>query len=192
MVALFAEPLPNLVLRGRRVYLHPPRRGDYQEWSELRSASRAFLEPWEPAWPDDALSRAGYRRRLSRAAADWREDGGYAFHIFDRRHDILLGGIALNNVRRGVAQAAHVGYWIGQTYARQGYMTEALAAVLEFAFSDLTLHRIEAACLPSNTPSASLLQKMGFRQEGLARRYLRINGRWEDHLLFGLLREDRA
>ena len=190
MVALFADPMPEVVLRGERLYLRPPRRGDYRQWAAVRGASREFLVPWEPAWPEDALTRACYRRRLRRASLDWREDLGYSFHLFERRQDRLLGGVALNNVRRGVAQSCSVGYWMGAPYARQGFMTEALAAVLDFAFEDLGLHRVEAACLPSNQPSRRLLGKMGFKEEGFARKYLRINGAWEDHILFAMLRED--
>ena len=101
-----------------------------------------------------------------------------------------MGGVTLSNVRRGVAQAASVGYWIGERFARQGYMTEAVLAVVEFAFEELGLHRVEAACLPENDASRSLLLKVGFRQEGYARQYLRINGKWQDHLLFEMLRDD--
>ena len=191
MVALFVEPLQDVILGGDRIYLRPPKRGEYLDWSRLREASRSFLEPWEPVWPADALSRMSYRRRLRRILADWREDVGYAFHLVRRSDERLLGGIALSNVRRGVAQTAGIGYWIGAEFADQGYMTEALDAFISFAFSDLGLHRLEAACLPRNEASYRLLMKVGFHQEGMARSYLRINGAWEDHLLFGLLREDR-
>lgn len=195
MVALFADPLPEVVLRGPRIYLRPPRRGDYRAWTQIRERSREFLVPWEPTWPDDALSRSCFRRRLRRAVLDWREDQGYAFHILHRPgnspfSEMLLGGIGLSHVRRGVAQAASIGYWLGADYARRGFMTEALACVIDFAFDDLGLHRLEAACLPRNKPSHRLLVKSGFREEGLARRYLRINGAWEDHLFLALLRED--
>lgn len=190
MVALFAEPLQEVVLRGDRVYLRPPRRADYLQWARLREISREFLTPWEPVWPADALSRASFRRRLRRILQDWREDTGYAFHIVTRTGEQLAGGIALSNLRRGVAQSASVGYWIGTEYADQGYMTEALDAILAFGFGDLGLHRIEAACLPHNEPSRRLLHRTGFQQEGLARQYLRINGQWEDHVLFGLLRDE--
>jgi ribosomal-protein-alanine N-acetyltransferase len=190
VVALFAEPLQEVVLRGERVYLRPPRRGDYLAWARLREASREFLVPWEPVWPSDALSRSSYRRRLRRILQDWRDDTGYAFHIVHRTGEKLLGGIALSNLRRGVAQSASVGYWIGAEFADQGFMTEALDAILAFGFGDLALHRIEAACLPANEPSRRLLHRLGFQQEGLARQYLRINGQWEDHVLFGLLRDE--
>ncbi|MDX2103225.1 MAG: GNAT family protein [Alphaproteobacteria bacterium] len=187
---LFSEPLPDLLLTAPRLVLRPPQRADYRDWAILRGQSRAFLEPWEPLWPSDALSRTCYRRRLKRAAEDWREDAGYAFHLIRREDQALLGALTFTNVRRGVAQAASVGYWIGEPHARQGYMREALRTALDFAFADLGLHRVEAACLPRNTASAGLLDRCGFQREGIARKYLKIAGRWEDHLLFAILRED--
>ena len=190
VVALFSEPLPEVALSGPRVTLRPPRRVDYPAWASLRQQSRDFLEPWEPAWPEDALSRASWRRRLRRAASEWRDDSGYAFHLVLRDAGQLVGAATLSNVRRGVSQAASLGYWVGEAHARQGYMSEAVPLVLEFAFEQLGLHRLEAACLPSNEPSRALLARSGFTEEGLARRYLRIRGRWEDHLLFAILRDD--
>ena len=101
-----------------------------------------------------------------------------------------MGGCTLSNVRRGVTQCCALGYWIGERFARQGYMHDAVRALVPFIFSTLGLHRIEAACLPTNEPSKSLLQKAGFRQEGLARKFLQINGEWRDHVLFALLEDD--
>ncbi len=189
---IFPPALPRkLRLTADRVYLRPPRRGDYQAWAELRGQSRGFLEPWDPTWPPDALTRAAYARRLRFAAEDWRDGRGFAFHILSADGaDCLLGGISLTQVRRGVAQMGTIGYWIGQPHARQGYMTEALIALCGFAFGDLGLHRVEAACLPRNAASQALLRRVGFRQEGLAQRYLKIAGVWEDHLLFGLTVEE--
>jgi ribosomal-protein-alanine N-acetyltransferase len=181
-----AEPFRLL---GERVYLRPPERGDYEAWASLRARSRNFLIPWEPSWPADALSRASFRARIARYAEDWRTDQAYNFFVFSHE-DVLLGGIGLSNVRRGVAETASLGYWIGEPYARQGYMSAALPLVLDFAFGRLRLHRVEAACLPTNIPSRALLKKVGFQQEGLARQYLCIQGKWQDHLLFAILRED--
>ncbi len=189
-MALFAEPLPEIVLSGLRVVLRPPRRVDYPAWARLRQQSRAFLEPWEPSWPEDALSRAAWRRRLRRAASDWREDAGYAFHVQLRETGDLIGAATLSNVRRGVSQSVSLGYWIGAPHARKGYMTEAIPLILGFAFEQISLHRVEAACLPTNLPSRALLKRSGFTEEGLARRYLRIRGNWEDHLLFAILKDD--
>ncbi len=175
-----------------RVMLRPPERGDWQQWSELRAESRRFLTPWEPSWSADSLSRAAFRRRLQRYLADWRADLGYSFFLYRAGDGALVGGIGLSNVRRGVAETASLGYWIGERYARRGYMTAGLALTLDFAFGRLKLHRVEAACLPHNGPSRGLLLKTGFREEGYAREYLCIDGRWQDHVLFGLLRDEWA
>jgi ribosomal-protein-alanine N-acetyltransferase len=121
---------------------------------------------------------------------DLREDVGYALFIFTASSGSLVGGLTLCNVRRGVTQSCTLGYWIGARFAQQGYMTAAVRAVVPFVFDSLELHRLEAACLPGNTASIKLLEKTGFKREGLARRYLRINGVWQDHLLYALLDSD--
>jgi len=177
-------------LTSDRVFLRPPERGDYEAWASLRAGSRDFLSPWEPNWPPDALSRASFRARVACYAEDWRTDQAYNFFIFTR-DETLVGGIGLSNIRRGVSETASLGYWVGEPYARQGYMTSALPLVVDFAFERLGLHRLEAACLPSNIPSRSLLAKAAFQQEGYAREYLCIAGKWQDHLLFAILRGDR-
>ena len=185
-----AGPLEPIRLETPRLYLRPPAERDWRAWARIREESRDFLTPWEPTWPADALTREAFRRRLRRNAEEWREGTACSLLIFAKSGDALLGGITLSHVRRGVAQMASLGYWIGARHARRGYMTEALGAVIRFAFEDLGLHRLEAACLPTNAASERLLLKCGFRQEGFARRYLRIDGTWHDHLLFGLVRED--
>jgi ribosomal-protein-alanine N-acetyltransferase len=178
------------VLESGRVVLRTPQMSDYPAWAELRAASREFLTPWEPLWSSDELSRASFRRRVRHYLRDLREDVGYALFIFSATSGALVGGLTLCNVRRGVTQSCTLGYWVGAKYARQGYMTMAVRAVVPFVFDSLELHRLEAACLPTNTASIKLLEKTGFRHEGLARRYLRINGIWQDHLLYALLDSD--
>lgn len=163
---------------------------DFPAWVEVREASRDFLVSWEPAWPADDLTRTAFRRRIRRYLQDVREDAAYPFFIFRSANQALLGGLTLSNVRRGVTQSCSVGYWVGQPYARQGVMFAALSAILPFVFDQLRLHRLEAACLPSNTASIRLLEKVGFSREGYARRYLRINGMWQDHILFAMLHDD--
>ena len=187
---LFLARTDPFRLLGDRVFLRPPERGDYEEWASLRASSRDFLAPWEPSWPPDALSRASFRARVARYADDWRTDQAYNFLIF-ARDEAIVGGIGLSNLRRGVSETASLGYWIGERFAQQRYMTAALPLVIDFAFERLGLHRIEAACLPSNIPSRSLLTRAGFQQEGYARGYLCIAGKWQDHLLFAMLRSDR-
>lgn len=183
-------PSPDQQVVGETIYLRPPKDADWQAWAELRRISGDFLMPWEPTWPRDALSRPAYRRRLRHYGDAWRKQTAYSFFIFRRSDDALLGGISLSNIRRGITQSGTLGYWIGKPYARQGIMTEALRRVLSFAFEDLGLHRVTAACLPANVASRRLLEKCGFRQEGYATKYLKINGVWSDHALFAMLREE--
>ncbi|WP_334174894.1 GNAT family protein [Pseudoxanthobacter sp.] len=177
-------------VRGRAVYLRPPIVPDYLAWASLRSESRAFLARWEPLWPEDDLTRPAFRRRIRRYHRDMREDQSYPFLVFRQEDHVLVGGLSLSYVRRGVAQACSLGYWVGVPFARHGYMSDAVEAVLQFAFGTLRLHRVEAACLPYNAPSIGLLEKVGFQREGYARRYLCINGAWQDHLLFAVLSDD--
>jgi [ribosomal protein S5]-alanine N-acetyltransferase len=188
----FGAAPPAFRMMGSRVYLRAPERKDFEEWAALRSESRAFLAPFEPAWPADAVTRGGYRRRLQHYAADWRDDQGYSLLLFRRVDRVLLGGLSLSNLRRGISESASLGYWIGERFARQGYMTEGIKLILAFAFERLKLHRVEAACLPHNAASRQLLRKSGFREEGYARQYLAIEGRWQDHVLFGLVSEEWA
>jgi ribosomal-protein-alanine N-acetyltransferase len=190
LTRLLGAAPPSFRVAGKRVMLRSPERMDWEDWTQLRGESRRFLAPWEPTWSADALSRAAYRRRLARYAEDWRTDQGYTFFLFRMDDDALVGGIGLSNVRRGVAETGSLGYWIGERFARHGYMAEGLKLMLSFCFQRLRLHRVEAACLPHNAPSRGLLLKSGFREEGYAREYLCIDGRWQDHVLFGLLREE--
>ena len=185
-----SSPAGNVRLSGDHVYLRVPAERDWRAYVEVRASSRKFLEPWEPAWPPDALAREAFFRRLNRYAAEWRDDVGHSFFIFRNDDDALLGGISLSNVRRGVSQCGTLGYWIGEPHANNGYMTDALREIIEFCFGQLALHRIEAACLPHNEASQKLLRRAGFTQDGFARKYLKIRGEWHDHLLFSLLAED--
>ncbi len=180
-----ADPEP--FLRGDGVILRPATSGDFPGWARLREQSRAFLTPWEPTWPEDDLTRAAFRRRLRRQAEEMARDESFAFLIFDATSEELLGGLTLGGIRRGVAQAATLGYWMGEPHAGKGHMTRGVAAVVQFGFATLRLHRIEAACIPDNVPSMALLERNGFRREGLARAYLKINDAWRDHVLYALL-----
>lgn len=179
-------PESGLRVDGEGVSLRPPRAADYAEWRELRAVSRGFLQPWEPTWPADDLSRAAFRRRLTAYARDRDAGAAYPFFVFRSGDAALTGGITLSNVRRGVAQMGSVGYWCGKPFARQGHTLAAVRALSDFAFRALGLHRLEAACIPENAPSRRLLAKAGFEEEGFAKAYLKINGAWRDHVLFGL------
>lgn len=191
MVFLRSVPLTDNPpsVRGDGVYLRVPTLADHTEWASLRGQSRTFLAPWEPLWPIDDLTRSAYRRRVRRYQTEIRDDDAYTFFVFGD-DDVLMGGLTIGNVRRGVTQAASLGYWVGEPFARQGIMTRAVGAAIPFAFDHLRLNRLEAACLPTNTASIRLLEKCGFSREGYARRYLCINGEWQDHLLYAMLHDD--
>ncbi|WP_026607325.1 GNAT family N-acetyltransferase [Methylocapsa acidiphila] len=191
-MALFRLSPPSesaTFVRGEGVFLRPPEMRDFDAWAGLRERSRAFLTPWEPTWPGDDLTRASFRRRLRRHQQEIENDEAYPFLVF-RDDESLLGGLTLGQVKRGVVQAATLGYWIGAPHAGKGYMSRAVRAVIGFAFGALRLHRIEASCLPHNVASTRLLERAGFQREGYARAYLRINGAWQDHLLYALLETD--
>ena len=195
MIRLIPDGLlspPPLRVDRPHVFIRPGQPKDWRSWAELREISREFLVPWEPTWPTDALTQPAFARRLRRQATEWRDDEAYSFLIFEQDSEQVVGGIGLTNVRRGVAQMASMGYWAGRPYARRGYTSEAARLLLSFAFGQLGLHRVEAACLPSNRPSSGLLEKVGFLREGYARAYLRINDKWADHLLYAMLRDDWA
>ena len=186
--SLRLDPLP--VVTTARVELRPPIASDYEQWATLRGESRDFLTPWEPLWPADDLTRNAFRYRLRRYAREAREDTGYTLFLFSRGEGVLLGGLSLTNVRRGVTQSCALGYWMGRRHAGRGLMTEAVRGTVVHVFETLRLHRIEAACLPDNEASKAVLRRCGFAGEGLARQYLRINGQWQDHLLFAMLVTD--
>lgn len=186
-----ADPSERLpVLGGERIVLRGPDRDDWPAWRATRETSRAFLEPWEPLWAPDDLERTAYRRRLSRWCDEIADGLSFPYFVFARADGALLGGVTLSQVRRGVTQAGTIGYWMGKTHAGRGYMTEAVGVLARHAFVTLELHRLEAACLPDNTRSIRLLEKVGFAREGVARAYLCIAGVWRDHVLWGLLSDD--
>src|ERR1700745_3092555 len=144
----FPETMP--AIDGDRVVLRQPQMSDYTEGAALRERSRRFLVPWEPIWPADDLTRGAFRRRLKRYAEDQRSDLAYAFLIFRSDDNAMVGGLTIANIRRGVAQAGSFGYWVGAPFARKGYMTAAVRALIPYSFSALRLHRLEAACIPDN------------------------------------------
>ncbi|WP_269932148.1 GNAT family N-acetyltransferase [Aminobacter sp. HY435] len=186
--SLFRRDTP--ALKGERVSLRLPNWRDYHEWVVLRGESRSFLEPWEPRWAPDELERSAWRIRLARYQDEFIQGSALAFFIYENAGGKLVGGITLGNIRYGVAQTGHIGYWIGERYAGQGFMVDALRLVVRHAFDTLRLHRIEAACIPDNARSVRVLEKAGFRREGLLRSYLRINGEWHDHYLYALIADD--
>lgn len=174
-----------------RISLRLPEMSDHSEWSRLRSEGEPFLRDWEPTWSVDHLSRRSFRNRVYWAWRARSEGRALALFLIRRSDARLLGAITLDNIRRGPSQSAQVGYWIGPDFARQGLMTEALTGVIDHAFSVLDLSRVEAACLAENVASRALLDRVGFRYEGVAQGYLQIAGQWRDHVLYATTRGDR-
>ena len=181
----------KLRLETERMTLRPPQHSDFNEWAALREESREFLQPWEPVWSKDHLTRKGFTNRVYWAQRSIANGNAIPLFLIRRSDQALLGAITLDHIRRGPAQAGTTGYWIGAPHARGGYMREALQAVVHYAFSTLDLSRIEAGCLPENTPSRRLLEQCGYKYEGVAQSYLQINGRWRTHVLYANLRADR-
>ena len=174
-----------------RMTLRLPEHGDWRQWSELRAASAEFLIRWEPVWSNDHLSRRSFTNRVYWAQRSEAQGQALPMLLIRRADNQLLGALTLDNIRRGPAQTGTFGYWIGEPFARQGYMREAILALTHHAFTRMDLSRLEAACLPENLPSRGVLEKCGFKYEGVAQSYLQINGRWRNHVLYANLRGDR-
>lgn len=180
------QTLPEILLKGARTVLRPPSLEDAEEWLTLRNKNRAFLKPFEPQWPVGTLDTEFYERRMQRIEYNWQLGKGQQFLIFKEENAALIGGMNINNICRGAAQFASIGFWLSENAQGQGYMTEVIHLTLKYAFDRLELHRLNASCLPDNARSKKLLLRCGFTEEGFAKNYLQINGKWQDHILFGL------
>jgi [ribosomal protein S5]-alanine N-acetyltransferase len=178
-------------IESERMTLRLPQHADFRSWAALRQTSRDFLTPWEPLWAADHLGRKAFTNRVYWANRATSQGTALPLMLVRREDGALLGAITLDNIRRGPSQAGTLGYWIGQPHARQGYMREAILSVVHHAFTVLDLSRIEAACLPENAASRGVLEKCGFKYEGVAQSYLQIAGRWRNHVLYANLRNDR-
>ena len=177
-----STPLPHL--QSERLDLCIPHMDDFEAWVRLRRHSQTFLQPWEPRWPRDHLSHRSFRRRVRWARLEAQSGRALSFLIFDRHAGEMVGGITLSNIRRGPSQSGTLGYWVGVDNTRRGYMTEATQSVINYAFNDMHLVRLEAACLEENEASRAMLTGCGFHYEGIARAYLEVNGQVRDHMLF--------
>ncbi len=174
-----------------RLSLRLPEHRDFREWAKLRHESKAFLSPWEPIWAPDHLSRASFTNRVYWSQRAVKNGNAVPLFVFHKEAGQLVGAITLDNIRRGPSQMGTIGYWVGQQYSRQGFMSEAIIAMVAHAFGALDLSRVESACLPDNLASRGVLEKAGFKYEGVAQSYIQINGRWRNHVLYAALRGDR-
>ncbi|HEX2039013.1 MAG TPA: GNAT family protein [Acidimicrobiales bacterium] len=181
-----------LELHGRRVLLRPLATTDFAEWQAVRRRNRDWLTKWEPiaspGAPDVVEDPKAFAARCGARERERQLGTGYAFGIFVV--DRFAGEMNLSNVSRGAMQSCTVGYWIDEELAGRGYVPEALVAALRFAFEDLGLHRVEVGIIPRNQASRRVVEKLGIRDEGLAERFLQINGVWEDHIRYGITVEE--
>ena len=179
-------------LYGRRVMLRPLVNADFAAWSEVRIRNGDWLLKWEPAFvgslPDPSRDRNAFELRIANRERERQLGAGYGFGMFvDSK---FAGEINLNNVVRGAFQSAYVGYWIDEARAGQSYIPEAVVTIARFAFDELKLHRLEIDIVPRNKPSRRVVEKLAIREEGVAHRFLEINGAWEDHVRFGITTEE--
>lgn len=181
----------KLKIETERMTLRSPSHSDFRAWTSLRRDSEEFLTQWEPSWAVDHLTRKAFTNRVYWAQRSISNGSALPLFLIRRQDQALLGAITLDNIRRGPSQAGSLGYWTGHPFIRQGYMREAIMAVVHHAFTRLELSRIEAACLPENAASRGLLERSSFKYEGVAQSYLQIAGRWRTHVLYASLRSDR-
>ena len=175
----------------QRCYLRLPCLSDFQSWVTLRKDSEDFLAQWEPERDKNFYSLALFKSRIRWAKKNFKEKKVIHAFIFRQEDNLLIGAITVDNVRRGAAQAGSIGYWMGKPFVQNGYMFEVVKALIFYVFKKFEVSRLEAATLPENQPSRKLLEKMGFKYEGVAQSYLEISGRWRNHVMYSLLREDR-
>jgi ribosomal-protein-alanine N-acetyltransferase len=182
----------SLRLYGRRVVLRPLVAPDFPGWSEVRRRNEDWLLKWEPRRipivPDPARDRDAFRSRCNARDRERQAGQSYAFGLFV--DGVFAGEVNLNNVHRGPMQSGTVGYWIDQSRAGRNYVPEGVIVLMRFAFEELRLHRLEICIIPRNTNSRRVMEKLEIREEGIAQRFLEINGVWEDHLRFGMTAEE--
>ncbi|NNE12901.1 MAG: GNAT family N-acetyltransferase [Ilumatobacter sp.] len=172
--------------------LRPLQPSDFTAWREVRVRNEQWLVPWEPlrssSLPDPTRERSAYEARCTARDRERAADHAYPFGLFVDQQ--FAGEVNLNNVTRGALQGATIGYWIDQARAGHGYTSEAVAVLLQHAFEQLQLHRIEICIVPRNINSRRVVEKLGLRCEGVAERFLEINGTWEDHLRYAITAEE--
>ena len=187
-----AQRPATLELVGRRIVLRPLASNDFDQWREVRKRSHDWLVKWEPkpipGQPDAADDRRVFAARCSARDRERQLGSGYGFGIFIQGR--FAGEINLSSIQRGPFQNAYVGYWIDEAQAGNSFVPEAVVVVFRFAFEELALHRLQIAIIPRNRASRRVVEKLGVREEGVALRYLEINGTWEDHVRYAITAEE--
>lgn len=184
--------MSSTTLLGRRILLRQLQPSDFEQWREVRRRNVDWLTKWEPARPPNAPDvveeRSAFSLRCHAREREWQLGTGFGFGIFV--DGSFAGEINLNSVQRGPFQNAYVGYWVDEAHAGHGYVPEAVVAVIRFAFEDQRLHRVQISIVPRNAASRRVVEKLGVRAEGVAERYLEINGVWEDHIRFAMTSDE--
>ena len=177
-------------ITGQKVLLRPPQYSDWRSWADERKKNELYLQPWEPLWSINELERSSFVKRVRMFERLSHNDQAYSFLIFKSDSGDFIGEVNISNVQRGIIQSCSIGYWIAKDCEGKGMMSESLELIKEFIFNELKLHRIEAVCLPYNKPSLKVLLKNGFIKEGTARKLLKINDKWQDHIVLSFIVDD--
>ncbi|UOQ42823.1 GNAT family N-acetyltransferase [Halobacillus salinarum] len=177
-------------LKGERVYLCPFEVHDASSRLELQRDNREFFETYSMMRSEDYYTYEKQRELINQFAEEMKRDNEYHFGIFTSIDEKLVGTINLFQVIRGSLQSAFIGYFISKKHNGLGYATEAVKLIVDYSFNQLELHRIEAGVIPQNTASIRVLEKAGFHKEGISRKNVKINGRWEDHQVLALINPD--
>tara|TARA_X000001036_G_C20273608_1_gene641382 strand:+ start:145 stop:666 length:522 start_codon:yes stop_codon:yes gene_type:complete len=164
---------------------------DFESWVNLRKESEAFLSKWEPERDRNFYAVGLFKSRIKWAKQKFNEKKAIHAFVFRQEDSLLIGAVTIDNVRRGASQSASIGYWLGEPFIKKGYMLEVVKAMVYYSFKNFDLSRIEAATLPENQASRRLLEKVGFKYEGVAQSFLQISGRWRNHVMYSILRDDR-
>lgn len=184
--------MSQTTLLGRRILLRQLQPADFEQWRDVRRRNVEWLTKWEPSRPPSAPDvvedRSAFSLRCHARGREWQLGTGFGFGIF--ADGVFVGEINLNSVQRGPFQNAYVGYWVDEAHAGKGYVPEAVIVVAQFAFEDQGLHRIQISIVPRNAASRRVVEKLGIRAEGVAERYLEINGTWEDHIRFAMTSDE--
>ncbi len=184
------KALSGICLDGDRVYMRVPRKQDCEEWVAVKRRCAPYEAAFTPVSSLSNLDREGYFKRLSVYQNDWRDGMAHVVFIFMQDTHALAGGLTINNIVRGAGQMATLGYWLDEERRGQGLMPEAVGLACDFAFGELGLHRMQAGCLPHNKASRRVLEKCGFAEEGFARKYIKIAGEWQDHVIYAKISEN--
>ena len=194
MIRRRSNPPPAPWLTGKRITMRPLREEDFEQWQEVRLANEDWLLKWEPLRtsraPDPIRERSAFQVRCDARRRDRQAGVGFSFGVFV--DDRFAGEMNLSSIHRGAHQNAYVGYWVDHRHAGNGYTPEALVALMQFAFDELGLHRLQISIIPRNAASRRVVEKLNIRAEGIAERYLQINGVWEDHIRFAITSEEWA